>query len=51
MSGVAESTVCQIIIDFCKAIAETLWEETVESHFPESKKEFQEFMITMESEW
>ena len=51
IAGVAESTVCQIIIDVCKAIAEKLWEESVESHFPESKEEFQEFMITMGSEW
>ena len=51
MAGVAESTVCQIIIDVCRAIAETLWEESVESHFPESKEEFQEFMITTESKW
>ena len=27
MAGVAKSTVCQIIIDVCKAIAEMLWEE------------------------
>ena len=26
MAGVAESTICQIIIDVCKAIAESLWE-------------------------
>ena len=51
IAGVAESTVCQIIIDVYKAIAEKLWEESVESHFPESKEEFQEFMITMGSEW
>ena len=51
MTGVTESTVCQIVIDVCKAIGETLWEESVESNFPESKEEFQEFMITMGSEW
>ena len=51
MAGVAESTVFQIIIDVCKAVAETLWEESVESHFLESKEEFQESMITMGSEW
>ena len=51
MVGVAESTVCQIIIGLCKAIAETPWEVPVESRFPESKEEFQGFMITMGSEW
>ena len=49
MARAAESTVCQIIIDVCEAIAETLWEESVESNFSESKEKFQGCFTTMGS--
>ena len=49
MAGAAESTACQIIIDVCEAIAETLREESVESNFSESKEKFQGCVTTMGS--
>ena len=49
MARAAESTVCQIIIDVCEAIAETLWEESVKSNFSESKEKFQGCVTTMGS--
>ena len=49
MAGAAESTACQIITDVFEAIAETLWEESVESNFSESKEKFQRCVTTMGS--
>ena len=46
MAGATESTACQKIIDVCEAIAETLWEESVESNFSESKEKFQGCVTT-----
>ena len=37
MVGLAESTVCQIVVEVCTAITEELWSETVEIHFPKTK--------------
>ena len=49
MAGAAESTACQIITDVFEAIVETLWEESVESNFSESKEKFQRCVTTMGS--
>ena len=36
MVGLAESPVCQIVVEVCKAIVEELWSEAVEHHFTKS---------------
>ena len=40
MVGLAESTVCQIVVEVCTAIIEELRSETVEIHFPKTNDEF-----------
>ena len=50
MVGLAESTVCQIVVEVCKAIVEELWSEAVDRHFPKSDEDFKEkLLIWMQS--
>ena len=51
MVGLAESTVCQIVVEVCTAIIEELWSETVETHFPKTNDEFKENLLDMDAEW
>ena len=51
MVGLAESTVCQIVVEVCTVIIEELWLETIEIHFPKSNDEFQEKLLDMDAEW
>ena len=43
MVGLAESTVCQIVVEVCKAIVEELWSEAVDHRFPKSDEDFKEY--------
>ena len=47
MVGLAESTVCQIVVEDCTAIIEELWSETVD----EINDEFKEKLQDMDAEW
>ena len=50
MVGLAESTVCQIVVEVCKAIVDELWSEAVDHHFPKSDEDFKEkLLIWMQS--
>ena len=40
MVGLAESTVCKIVIEVCNAILENLWTDAVERHFPKPVDNF-----------
>ena len=40
MAGLAESTVCKIVIEVCNAIIENLWADAVDRHFPKSVDDF-----------
>ena len=51
MVGLAESTVCQIVVEVCKAIVEELWSEAVGRHFPKSDEDFKEKLLDMDAEW
>ena len=51
MAGIAQSTVCRIVIDVRELITEMLWEEHVEKRFPNTVEEFKTAMVDMESEW
>ena len=51
MVGLAELTVCQIVVEVCTAIIEELWSETVETHFPKTNDEFKENLLDMDAEW
>ena len=51
MVGLAESTVCQIVVEVCTVIIEELWLETIEINFPKSNDEFQEKLLDMDAEW
>ena len=51
MVGLAESTVCQIVVQVCKAIVEELWSEAVACHFPKSDEDFKEKLLDMDAEW
>ena len=51
MVGLAESTVCQIVVEVCTAIIEELWSETVEIHFPKTNDKFKETLLDMDAEW
>ena len=51
MVGLAESTVCQIVVEVCTAIIEELWSEAVEIHFPKTNDEFKETLLDMDAEW
>ena len=50
MVAVAESTVCQIIIEVSTGIIEELWSETVEIHFPEKNDKFKEKLLDTDAE-
>ena len=50
MVGLAESTVCQIVVEVCKAIVEELWSE-VDHRFPKSDEGFKEKLLDMDAEW
>ena len=47
MVDLAESAVCQIVVEVCKAI----WSEAVDRHFPKSDEDFKEKMLGMDAEW
>ena len=51
MVGLAESTVCQILVEVSNAIVEELWSETVDRHFPKSDEDFKEKLLDMVAEW
>ena len=50
MVGLAESTVCQILVEVCKAIVEELWSEVVDRHFPKSDEDFKEKLLDVDAE-
>ena len=51
MVGLAESTVCQIVVEVCTAIIEELWSETVDTYFPKTNDELKEKLLDMDAEW
>ena len=51
MVGLAESTVCQIVLEVCTVIIEELLSETVEIHFPKANDEFKGKLLDMDTEW
>ena len=51
MTGIAEPTVCLIVIEVSEAIVNNLWHDHVESLFPKTRKEFLDKMVEMESLW
>ena len=51
MAGIAESTVCQIIIEVSEAIVETMWPDAVDKHFPKTESDFKTAMLDMDEEW
>ena len=51
MAGLAESTVCKIVIEVCNAIIEKLWTDPVDRHFPKSVDDFRNKLQEMECEW
>ena len=51
MTGIAEPTVCLIVIEVSEAIVNNLWHDHVESLFPKTRKEFLDKMVEMESRW
>ena len=50
MAGVAESTVCKIVIEVCEDIVETLWTDAVDKYFPKSKNDFKNSLLDMGEE-
>ena len=51
MVGLAESTVCHIVVEVCKATVEELWSEAVDRHFPKSDEDFKERLLDIDAEW
>ena len=51
MVGLAEPTVCHIVVEVCKAIVEELWSEVVDRHFPKSDEDFKERLLDIDAEW
>ena len=51
MAGIAESTVCQIVIEVSEAIVETLWKDGVDKYFPQTEKDFKTGLLDMDEEW
>ena len=51
MVGLAESTVCKIVIEVCNAILENLWTYAVNRHFPKSVDDFCNKLQEMACEW
>ena len=49
--GLAESTVCKIVLEVCRAIIEELWSESVDRHFPKSEQAVKEKLVDMDAEW
>ena len=51
MVGLAESTVCKIVIEVYNAILENLLTNAVDRHFPKSLDDFRNKLQEMECEW
>ena len=51
MVALAESTVCQIVVEVSKATVEELWSEAVDHRFPKSDEDFIEKLLDMDAEW
>ena len=51
MTGIGESTVCNIVREVAKAIVENLWAEFVESNFPYDRDLLYQKVKEMEQEW
>ena len=51
MVGLAESIICQIVVEVCTAILEELWSEAVDCHFPKSDEDSKEKLLDMDDEW
>ena len=50
MAGLAESTVCKIVMKVCNAIIENLSTDAVDRHFPKSVDDFRNKLQKMECE-
>ena len=51
LTALGKSTVCCIVIEVCQQIISSLWECSVEKHFPSNKEEFNEAVMDMEQLW
>ena len=51
MCGLAEATVCTIVSETCKVVADTVWNDTVKKHFPSSHEDFKHSMEKFGGEW
>ena len=51
MSGVAQSTICKIVIEVCEALVETLWNDAVKKYFPQTSIDFKNSMSEFDEEW
>ena len=47
----SSSTVCNIVTEVCEAIAEVLWKDHVEKHFPKNVDDYEESLMTFDSLW
>ena len=51
MCGIAESTVCSIVIETCQVIVNILWNDAVKKQFPSTENEFKKKMEEFGEEW
>ncbi len=51
LTGIGESTACEIVIEVRKAIVECFWKEAVTKHFPRTKQELENAMMLIDQEW
>ncbi|XP_066920337.1 uncharacterized protein [Clytia hemisphaerica] len=51
MAGVSKSTICVIVRETFRVIVDELWDETVNSRFPSTKKDFENSMQKFGEEW
>ena len=50
MAGLAESTVCQIVVEVCTVIIGELWSEIAEIHLLKTNDEFREKLLDMNAD-
>ena len=51
MTGVGETTVCNIVIEVCEALVKEFWNEKVKSHFPKGHDDFRQSAEDFEVFW
>ena len=51
MSGLGVSTACSIVHEVCQVLVNHLWDESVSSHMPKTRKDFKKKILDMEEFW